>query len=264
MKDLLDIRLLDLFFALFIVIIPIGWLIYFKIKNVKSILIALVRMIIQLTLVGIYLEWIFKINNAVINSLWVIFMIMVGIQSSVKRIGLNWKFFVFPFLISSLTTIVIVDVFFLGFIIKLDYFFDARYFIPITGIILGSSLKHNIVGLTTYYGGLMEKEDLYCFILTNTANQKLALRPFIANAVKKGLNPLIANISVMGLISLPGMMTGQILAGSSPFVAIKYQILIILATFTGCSVNLFLSILFSNRYIFDDYQKLKEVISTDS
>jgi putative ABC transport system permease protein len=85
----------------------------------------------------------------------------------------------------------------------------------------------------------------------------LALRPFIGESIKSGLNPLIGTMSVIGLISLPGMMTGQILGGSSPVIAIKYQIMIMLAIFAGCTINLFLSIILSNRFIFDVYGKLK-------
>ncbi len=260
MNTVIEIGYTELVEAFLIIAIPIAWMLIYKVRIIKDILIALVRMVLQLILVAVYLEWIFALNSAYINTLWAIFMVLVGIQTSIKRIGLNWRYFAFPFLISSLTTILIIDTFFLGFIIKLPYLFDARYFIPITGMVLGNSLNHNVVGLTTYYEGLRDKSDLYYFILTNSGDHKKACRPFISDAVKKGLNPMIANMSVMGLISLPGMMTGQILGGSSPVVAIKYQVLIMLAIFTGCSINLFLSILLSNRFIFDGYNRFKEEV----
>ena len=145
---------------------------------------------------------------------------------TVKRISLSWKVFALPLFIAGLISVIIIDTFFLGFIIKLDYIFDVRYLIPITGMILGNSMNHNIVGLTAFFKGLSEKSDLYYFLLTNTGSSKLALRPFYGEAFKRALNPMIANMSVIGLISLPGMMTGQILGGSSPVVAIKYQIMI--------------------------------------
>ena len=219
--------------------------------------VAALRMVVQLSLVAIYLEWVFEQNNAWINSVWVLMMAIVGVLTTIKRTGLNWRIFVFPFLLAGLTSIILIDTFFLGFIIKLDYAFDARYFIPITGMILGNSLKHNIVGLTSYFRGLKEKVDLYQFLLTNSANIRLALRPFIADALKQALNPLIASMSVIGLISLPGMMTGQILGGSSPVTAIKYQIMIMLAVFVGCTITLTLSLVISNWFIFDRFNNLK-------
>lgn len=261
MKPTIDIQTLDLTVAFVSMIIPIAFFLYFGMKKtIVSVLIAVGRMAIQLFLVAVYLEWIFNINSAIINSLWVFVMIWVGVFTAIKRIGLNWKFFVIPMFISALTSVLIVDAFFLGVVIKLDYFFDARYFIPVTGMILGNSLNHNIVGLTSYFNGLSEKSELYYFILTNSGDTKLARRPFIADAVKKGLNPMIAMMSVVGLITLPGMMTGQILGGSSPVVAIKYQVIIMLAIFTGCTINLFLSILFSDKFAFDSRNRLKEEV----
>ncbi len=260
MKEILDIRIIDLVIGFVIMLLPISFFIYFKIKLVKSILIALARMVIQLGLIALYLEWIFDKNSAIINSLWVVVMIVVGVFTSINRIGLNWKTFVFPMILASLTSVLIIDTFFLGVVIKLDYVFDARYFIPITGMVLGNSLNHNIVGLTAYYKGLSEKSDLYYFLLTNAGDSAIAKRPFLAEAVKRGLNPLIATMTVIGLITLPGVMTGQILGGSSPLIAIKYQVMIMLAIFTGCTLNLFLTILFSNRYVFDGFQRFKEGI----
>ncbi|MCW3805917.1 ABC transporter permease [Plebeiibacterium marinum] len=260
MKQITDIDLIDLILGFSIMIIPVLLLLYYKIKLVKSILLAIVRMSLQLSLVAVYLEWIFEQNNAWINSLWVFVMIVVGASASIKRIGLNWRFFILPMFLSSFISVLIIDTFFLGFVIRLDYVFDARYFIPITGMIIGNSLNHNIVGLTAYFKGLSEKSDLYFFLLTNASDSKMALRPYISESVKRGLNPMIAMMTVMGLISLPGMMTGQILGGSSPTVAIKYQIMIMLAIFTGCTINLFLGILLSNRFVFDGYGRLKEGI----
>lgn len=262
MKSIIDIEIFDLAIGFLIMVIPICFFLHFKIKMIKSVVVAVSRMAIQLLLIALYLEWIFDKNSAWINTAWVVVMIVVGAFTSIKRIGLNWRCFIVPLCLSALTSVLIIDSFFIGLVIKLDYFFDARYFIPITGMVLGNSLNHNIVGLSTYFGGLSEKQDLYYFLLTNSGNKKLALQPFITNAVKKGLNPMIAMMTVVGLITLPGMMTGQILGGSSPVVAIKYQVMIMLAIFTGCTINLFLSILFSNRFVFDEYDRFKEHVFT--
>ena len=260
MNSATDISIWELASGLLLFIIPIAFFYIYKIWIIKDVLIGLVRMLIQLSMVALYLEWIFELNNAWLNSLWVMVMIIVGILTTIRRVALNWRMFFVPLLLASLTSVFIVDLFFLGWVLKLDYIFDARYFIPITGMILGNALNHNIVGLTTYFKGLGEKSELYFFLLSNTGSKKLALRPFINDAVKQGLNPMIATMSVIGLISLPGMMTGQILGGSSPVTAIKYQIMIMIAIFVGCTINLFLSILFSNRFIFDTYSNLKKGI----
>lgn len=253
-----DIGYVDLIFGFMLLVIPFTLFYFYKIPFIKEVTISLLRMAVQLLLVASYLEWIFKINNAWINSLWVLVMISVGVLTTIKRVQLNWRFFILPLFLSGLATVIIIDAFFLGFIMKLDYVFDARYFIPVTGLILGNALGKNIFALNTYFNSLTEKSELYLFLLTNTGNKNSAINPFLIEAVKQSLSPMIASISVMGLISLPGMMTGQILGGSSPSVAIKYQIMIMVAVFIGSTINIFLSIILSNRFIFDDYGRLRK------
>jgi putative ABC transport system permease protein len=258
MNTIIDISIWELSIGLLLLIFPFAFFYYFGIGKSKDVIINVVRMVVQLSMVALYLEWIFEQNKAWINSLWVAVMIVVGVLTVIRRVGLNPKLFIVPFFIASITSVVIIDVFSLGLILKLDYVFDARYFIPITGMVLGNALNHNIVGLNTYFTNLHEKKELYRFLLTNTGSRKIALQPFIAQAAKDALNPLIANMSVIGLVTLPGMMTAQILGGSSPSVAIKYQIMIMLAIFAGCTLNLFLSIIFSNRFIFDGWGNVKK------
>lgn len=258
MNNISDISLIELLLSVAILLIPLSFLWLFRVPIITSTLISIVRMAVQLSLVALYLEWVFDLNNAWINTAWVLIMVLVGVITTIRRASLNLKLFLLPLSIAGLTSIIIVDAFFLGLIIQLEYVFDARYFIPITGMILGNALNHNIVGLSTYTKDLTEKRDLYEFLLTNTSNIRIALRPFIREALLKALNPLVASMSVIGLISLPGMMTGQILGGSSPSIAIKYQIMIMLAIFAGCSINLILSIFLSNQFIFDAYGNVRD------
>ena len=252
-----DIGLFDLVIGFTILLIPLLVFLYYRVRLIKDIFISVLRMLLQLLLVAVYLEWIFEVNNPWINSLWVFIMVLIGAGTTVHRVGLKWRIFLLPFILAGLLSMVIIDGFFLGLVIRLDYFFDARYFIPISGMVLGNSINHNIVGLTTYFDGLSQRKELYYFILTNSGSRKHAIHPYIQEALIKGLNPLLANMSVIGLISLPGMMTGQILGGASPATAIKYQVMIMLAIFAGCTMILILSILYSNFFVFDAYGNIR-------
>ena len=96
--------------------------------------------------------------------------------------------------------------------------------------------------------------------MANGATRNEALNPFMKDALKKAFNPTIATTAVMGLISLPGMMTGQILGGSDPSVAVKYQIMLLITIFSSAIMNVVLTILFSNRFAFDAFDNLKKDI----
>lgn len=258
-----DISLVNLALSFVILIIPIAGFWYYRVGLTKATLIAVARMAIQLSVVAIYLEYIFEQNNPYLNSAWVLVMILVGVYTTLRRSNLNVKILGVPLIISAITSLVIIDAFFLGLVIRLPYVFESQYFIPISGMILGNAMNHNIVGLNAYFDGLTQNQNLYYFLLINGKSKKMAINPFISKAIRKALNPMIANTSVMGLISLPGMMTGQILGGNSPAIAIRYQIMIMLAIFTGCSINLMLSIILGNKSAFDRMDRISENILSE-
>lgn len=245
-----DISWIDLSIGYLLIIIPILIFHYYQTGMVKSALIAIARMTIQLLLVGLYLETIFTLNNVWINLTWVLAMVVIASFTVIKRSNLNRKKFQIPILISMITSVLFVDLYFLGVVIRLDFLFDARYFIPITGMLIGNCLSNNIIALNTFYQKLNREQVQYRFAIANGAGKNEALKGFISEAIKKSLNPTLATTAVVGLISLPGMMTGQILGGSNPAVAIKYQIMIMITILVSSLVTVVLSILISNRFVF--------------
>ena len=145
-------------------------------------------------------------------------------------------------------------------LLRVENVFSARYFIPIFGILMGNMLSSNVIALNTYYSGLKREQQLYRYLLGNGATKAEAQAPFIRQAIIKSFSPLIANISVMGLVAFPGTMIGQILGGSSPNVAIKYQMMIMVITFTASMLSLMITISLASRKSFDAYGKLLPVM----
>src|SRR6056297_2252977 len=264
MHQTIDISYFNLFLGYLLLIIPIIVFYHYKTHLVKDSLVAVLRMTIQLFVVGLYLEILFEYNNAWINSAWWLIMVVVAAFTIVRRASLKRKYFLIPLLISLAISLCLIDLYFLGFIIELDYAFEARYFIPISGILLGNCLKTNILGLNTFYKKLHSEITLYRYYLANGATRSEALIPFMREALRTAFNPLIAGISVIGLISLPGMMTGQILGGSSPNVAIKYQIMLMMAIFVSTVISVILTILIANNFVFDKYGNVKPGVMKSS
>ena len=106
---------------------------------------------------------------------------------------------------------------------------------------------------------MKREHQLYCYLLGNGATRQEAQAPFIREAIIKSFSPLIANIAVMGLVALPGTMIGQILGGSSPNVAIKYQMMIMVITFTASMLSLMITISLASRKSFDEYGRILQV-----
>lgn len=252
-----DISWVDLGLGYLLLVIPLLAFRYYQTGLVRSTLIAIARMTVQLLLVGAYLGIIFRWNSAWVNILWVVAMVVVAAFTVVTRSELSRKLFLVPVLIAIAASVLLVDVYFLGVVVRLDFLFDARYFIPITGMLIGNCLSNNIVALNTFYHSLSKEQTLYRFALANGATRNEALAGFMREALRKSLNPTIATTAVVGLISLPGMMTGQILGGSNPEVAIKYQIMIMITILVSTLLTVILSILICNRFVFDGFGRLR-------
>jgi putative ABC transport system permease protein len=244
-------------------LIPIAILWYYGTGLLKKTGIAAFRMTTQLFFVGYYMEYLFAYDNPWLNAAWILLMILVSDWATTDRSGLEWKPLFLPVFIATLIGIGFIDLFFLEIVIGLPKLLAAQYTIPITGMILGNCLKSNVIGLREFYYKLREHRNRYHFYLCSGARQAEAVRPFFREALSKAANPTLASMATIGLVSLPGMMTGQILGGSSPMVAIQYQIIIVLAIFAGTITSVFLAIWISNYFVFDSLNRLDESILKD-
>lgn len=265
MNSTQDIGWYELIIGNCIVALPLLIFWYYKAKLVKDTIIAVIRMVIQLLFVGFYLEYLFTLNSALINLLWVFIMIVVATFSITSSAKLKLKYFAIPNFIAIFLSLLLVDAFFLGYLIKLPNVFEAQYLIPITGMILGNSLQNNIISLNSFYNDISKNEIQYRYTLSLGATLKEATIPFMQEAIRKSFSPTIARMAVLGLISLPGTMTGQIIGGSSPVVAIKYQILIMVMIFVSSVLSVVMAIVIANRFAFDKYFNLRyEIFSVKS
>ena len=244
-------------FLLLIFVLPMAIINYkLGIRLNKRIIYALFRMTIQLVLVGFFLQYIFLFNNLWINSAYILFMIGAAGLSTVKTCGLTMKNQFVPILIGFGIPNLVMILFINYFVIGLDNIFDAQYYIPLMGMLLGNSLSGNIIGINTFYNGLRQNERQYQYRLALSANQWESTLPWYKEAIIACMNPIIASTETIGLVSLPGMMTGQILGGSMPMTAIVYQIVIMGAILISRYFGIHFSILLTRKKAFDDYDRL--------
>jgi putative ABC transport system permease protein len=224
----------------------------------RAMLIGTVRMTLQLLLVGYYLGVIFYWNNPFINLLWLLAMIFIAGGAITNRSDLPFRRLFLPVALSLLLAVGLISFYMLALVIAIPDPADARHVIPVSGMILGNVLNHNIVGLRTFYREISGKAELYRFYLSYGASHKEALYPFRKEAMRTAVSPSIATLSNVGLVSLPGMMTGQMLGGSDPMVAVKYQIVIMLSIHSATVLGIYLAIKFSVFYAFDGFRMLRK------
>jgi putative ABC transport system permease protein len=225
---------------------------------VKSTIIAIARMVVQLLLVGLYLKYLFLWDNPLLNIAWVLIMVVVATETSLTRTKLKRSVMMIPLLVGFVSASLLVGLYFLGVVLKLDNIFNAQYFIPILGILMGNMLGVNVIGLNTFYYNLLREKSCYYYLIGNGATVDEATAPFVRQALTRAFSPAIANMAVMGLVALPGTMIGQILGGSSPDVAIKYQMMIIVITIAASIISLMSTIYLSKRATFDAMGRIIE------
>ncbi len=249
----LDIGTVGLLLGYLLLIFPIVFILYYRVRLMKQLTVSVLRLTIQLLLVGLYLQFVFRLNAWWLNLLWLLVMLVAADISLVNSSKLVLSRFFLPIFVSLTVGTVIPLFYFIAVVIKLPNILDARYFIPIAGMIMGNSLRADIVGLSTFYNSLHDQEKNYLYNLSRGASLSEAVRPFLQKAYYASLAPTIATMATIGIVSLPGMMTGIILGGTDPFVAIKYQIAIMMAIFAGTALAVILGILLTLRISFSRY-----------
>lgn len=258
-----DISYISMVVGLLLLGIPLYFFHKFGVRQIKSTVIAAVRMVVQLFLIGLYLRYLFEWNSPWINFLWVLIMTLVASFTAAHRTRLRRRVVLLPLFTGLLASAIIVGMYFLFFVLRLSHPFDARYFIPIMGILMGNMLGVNVLGMNTFYDGLQRERQLYYYLLGNGASHMEAVTPFVRHAMEKSFAPCIANMAVMGIVSLPGTMIGQILGGSAPGIAIKYQMMIIVITFSASMLSLIVTLYLADRRSFDVYGRLRNVRTKD-
>ncbi|MFI3198712.1 MAG: ABC transporter permease [Methylococcaceae bacterium] len=234
------------------------WLVGLRLS--RDIGISLLRMSLQLTLVGIYLKTLFTLNNPWLNGLWILVMLIVADITILKRAGLKARYFALATFTAIASSILFSTAYLVILVIQPTHFYDARYIVPLAGMILGNCLQGNVIALERFYSALRKNENEYATFLMLGATRWEAVRPYFRDAIKAAINPTIASMGTMGLVSLPGMMTGQILGGSEPWLAVKYQIAIMICIFTSTTIASIINLKLSLNIAFNAFDVLKDEV----
>ncbi len=236
-----------------LLIIPFAILLWAKVPVLGRFAIAVLRMTLQLLFVGLYLQIVFKLNKPWLSGLWVLVMIIVADFSILRNSGLRFRKLAVPLFISLLIGTAVPLLYFVGAILWRPNVLEARFVIPIGGMILGNCLRSDVIGLRKFFQSIRSGEKAFQQQLADGATLAEATKPYLTAALHEATAPMIATMATIGLVSLPGMMTGVILGGQDPRVAVMYQIAIMITIFTGASLTIVLAILLCRKAAFNNY-----------
>lgn len=199
----------------------------------KDTIIAVVRSVIQLLIVGYVLKFVFDSDSFIYIILMVTLMIVaatLNARKKGKRIkGITWKIVV---------TLVVVEVITQGILLGLQIVPPtAQYIISISGMVIGNSMILSILFLNRFIAEIEAYKDETELILSLGGTPKQAIHRQLIQAMKASMIPTIESQKTMGLVQLPGMMSGQIIAGADPLQAVQFQILIIFLILATASIT---------------------------
>lgn len=228
----------------------------------KEIFISALRMTLQLIAMGYVLVYIFDQSRFYISVIFFFAMMFFAIRNIYARIKVPIKKKLRRVIIFSIISgTAITTVYFLLLVINIDPWYDPRYFIPIAGMIIGNSMTGISIGVERLLGDMKAKKELIEGALMLGATPRDATSNIMKDTFTSAIMPTINSMVGMGIVFLPGMMTGQILAGLSPLIAIEYQIAIMLGILGSVSITLFILTRLGYLTFFNSWSQLEDANS---
>jgi putative ABC transport system permease protein len=228
-------------------------------KLERTLVIATLRMVVQLTLVGYVLTAVFNVASPWwTGAIALVMIIFAGYEVAARqdrRLKGVWSYGLGATAMTFSSTLVTVLA--LTTQIGPDLWYDPQYTIPLLGMILGNSMTGIALGLSTLTSGVARDRVAIEAQLCLGANRWQACGQMIRAAIRTGMMPMINAMAAAGLVSLPGMMTGQILAGVPPTEAVRYQILIMFLIVGATGIGVLMTVFGGLAYLTDSRHRLR-------
>jgi putative ABC transport system permease protein len=256
-QPILDLTWIDLTVAVGLVLIAIGISRWHRTGLARSFAVGAIRTVLQLTIIGYLLVYIFAIDQWYLVVGALLLMLVIASKAAVdrqdsKRAGLFGITGV-ALLVGSGLTLIYVSV----MVVHVDPWYNPRYLIPLFGMILGNAMNAAALAADRLTGEMETRRDeIEAYLALGASSVRAAQEP-VRRALRAALIPTLNSLMVVGIVSLPGMMTGQIIAGSDPLVAIRYQIVVMFMLASAVALAAVIVVLGFRRTFFTDAEQLR-------
>jgi putative ABC transport system permease protein len=206
---------------------------------------------------GYALQIIFELNNGILVV--TVFCAMTGFAAWIIRGRIQEPQipFFLPVLASMLLSYVTVSALVSGIIVGVDPWWSPRYFIPLGGMVIGNSMSAIAITVERLFAELRNRRDEVEMMLCLGADYREASQDILRNSMKAGMIPSINSMMGVGIVFIPGMMTGQILGGADPVLAVRYQIVVMLMLVGSTAIGSLIVALLVRRKSFGPAHQLK-------
>ncbi|KAG0352675.1 hypothetical protein BG005_007913 [Podila minutissima] len=229
--------------------------------------ISAIRCLVQLTIMGTVLKQIFDAKSPFLVLLMAMVLIILAAYEAVYNASKRRHIYMFPSVLVSMgCSCLLVGTFGTRLAMGVDPFHSPREFIPVLGMLLGNTMTATALGVDSCLHQLSENKEKIELYLSLGATRWEACRPVAVEAMRTAMMPTINQMSIIGLISIPGMMTGQLIAGASVMNAVKSQQIIMFLISGAAAFGSLSSVLICLRVCFDSSDRLRpeRIIKTTS
>ncbi|HHP7244099.1 MAG TPA: ABC transporter permease [Elainellaceae cyanobacterium] len=240
MDALIELDFVRLSWALMLMVVAIALSAWQQLGLAGDLAIATARTIVQLLVVGYFLSAVFALDNP--WAVLLVLLIMLSVAAITARNRISQKLpTLLPWVggsifISTALTLVYINL----LVIQPDTWYSPQYVIPLAGIVLGNVMNSAAIAGERFVNTLNSSQLEIETHLSLGATPEQAVAQYRKDAIRAGLIPIVNSMMVVGIVKLPGIITGQILSGVSPFNASLYQILIMfMLAFADLVVALF-------------------------
>jgi putative ABC transport system permease protein len=225
----------------------------------RQVALAAARMVVQLLAVGYILRLLFTLNNPLATVLTIAVMVLIAAREVAARPEQRFRdrsnFVIGTSSVGFATLLTAVVA--LTTAIRPQPWFDPHYALPLAGILLGNVLNAASLSLDSFLASVRHRQGAIEAQLALGASYSQAIAPLLRAAIRSGLLPIINQMSAAGLVTLPGIMTGQILAGFDPVEAVKYQILLMFLLGGGSGIAAVMTAYMAAWRLSDERQRLR-------
>ncbi len=263
-RPVLEVSWPDLALAFGLILIAVGISRWQRLGLAKDFIVGALRTVLQLVLVGYALVYIFALDRWYLVVAALILMLLAATRAAVNRQSANRRKLLMitgtGLLLASGFTLLYIT----AFVVRVHPWYDPRYLIPLFGMIVGSAMNAAAIAAERLQGEMRARRAEIEAYLALGADYRQAAKEPVRQALRASFIPTVNGLMVVGIVTLPGMMTGQILAGSSPLIAVRYQIVVVFMQAAAVAITTAIVTLWYRKTFFTDALQLKPRASEDA
>ena len=225
----------------------------------QQLFIGVLRTMVQLSLVGAVLTAVFQHENPFWTISFSLVMLGTGTYEVTRRQKRRFKagWSAALSLVGLMCAALLSTGYALLVVVDVSPWWKAQYAIPLLGMILGNTMNGVSLGLHTLTTGVWQQRAVVESRLALGESAQEAIKQIKRDCLRNALTPIMNALAVCGVVSLPGMMTGQILAGNDPQVAARYQMMIMYLIASGCAAGCLVTLSLASKRLFDHRDRLR-------